>query len=127
MATRVDPGLLDDLKAFGLSEASKCFHCSNCTVSCPLSTPENPFPRKLIRYMQLGLKDRILRSPEPWLCYYCGDCSTQCPRGAEPGETMMAARRYLTSLYDWTGFSRKFIPPGSLKSAPSLWSPCSSG
>ncbi len=112
MATRIDPDLLDDLQDFGLSEASKCFHCSNCTVACPLSTPENPFPRKLVRYLQLGLKDRILHAPEPWLCYYCGDCSEQCPRGAEPGETMMAARRYLTSLYDWTGFSRRFYTSG---------------
>ncbi len=115
MATRIDPGLLDDLQAFGLKDAEKCFHCSNCTVACPLSTPGNPIPRKLIRYLQLGLQDRILRSPEPWLCYYCGDCSTQCPRGAEPGETMMAARRYLTSLYDWTGFSRRFYTSGKFE------------
>jgi quinone-modifying oxidoreductase subunit QmoC len=115
MSTRVDPGLLEDLEAFGLKDASKCFHCSSCTVTCPLSTPENPFPRKLVRHMQLGLKDRILRAPEPWLCYYCGDCSSQCPRGAEPGETMMVARRYLTSLYDWTGFSRMFYISGKFE------------
>ncbi len=115
MSIRVDPGLLEDLEAFGLRDASKCFHCSNCTVTCPLSTPENPFPRKLIRFMQLGLKDRILRGPEPWLCYYCGDCSSQCPRGADPGETMMVARRYLTSLYDWTGFARKFYTSGKFE------------
>lgn len=117
MATRVDPGLLQDLKAFGLREAGKCFHCSYCTVTCPLSTPGNPFPRKLVRYMQLGLKDRILRAPEPWLCHYCGDCSSQCPRGAEPGESMMAARRYLTSRYDWTGFSRRFYTSGKFEIA----------
>jgi ferredoxin len=108
MATRINPALLDDLQAFGLRDADKCFHCSNCTVTCPLSTPDNPFPRKMVRYLQLGLEDRILQAPEPWLCYYCGDCSSQCLRGAEPGETMMAARRYLTSLYDWTGFSKRF-------------------
>jgi quinone-modifying oxidoreductase subunit QmoC len=56
----------------------------------------------------MGMKDKLLTSPEPWLCYYCGTCSDKCPRGADPGETMMAMRRYLTSLYDWTGFARKF-------------------
>lgn len=108
MSVTVDPNLMKDLKHFGLKDANKCFHCGNCTGVCPLSTPENPFPRKLVRYAQLGLKDKILESPEPWLCYYCGDCSDRCPRGAEPGETMMVMRRYLTSLYDWTGFARKF-------------------
>ena len=108
MSVKVDPNLMKDLKAFGLKDANKCMHCGNCTAVCPLSTAENPFPRKLMKYAQLGLKDKILSSPEPWLCYYCGDCSDTCPRGADPGEAMMAMRRYLTSLYDWTGFSRKF-------------------
>lgn len=108
MSIKVDPNLMKDLKHFGLEDASKCMHCGNCTAVCPLSTPENPFPRKLIKYAQMGLTDRLLKSPEPWLCYYCGDCSDNCPRGADPGEAMMAIRRYLTSKYDWTGFARKF-------------------
>ena len=108
MATKIYPGLMKELKAFGLKDASKCFHCGNCTAVCPLSTPENPFPRRLVRYAQLGLKDKILNAPEPWLCYYCGTCSDTCPRGADPGETMMVMRRYLTALYDWTGFARRF-------------------
>ncbi|NTW38008.1 MAG: 4Fe-4S ferredoxin, partial [Syntrophobacteraceae bacterium] len=108
MSNKVDPNLIKDLKAFGLKDANNCYHCGNCTAVCPLSTPENQFPRKFVRYMQLGQKDKILSSPEPWLCYYCGTCSDCCPRGAEPGETMMVARRWLTSMYDWTGFARKF-------------------
>ena len=56
----------------------------------------------------MGLRDKLLGSPEPWLCYYCGDCSERCPRGADPGETMMALRRWLTAQYDFTGFARKF-------------------
>ena len=108
MGVKVNPNLMKELKEFGLDDANKCFHCGNCTAVCPLSTPENPFPRKLVRYAQMGLEDKILESAEPWLCYYCGDCSDRCPRGADPGETMMAMRRFLTSKYDWTGFARKF-------------------
>jgi len=108
MSVIVDPSLMKKLEAFGLKDANKCMHCGNCTAVCPLSTPENPFPRKLIKYAQMGLKDKILKSSEPWLCYYCGDCSDTCPRGADPGEAMMAMRRYLTSQYDWTGFARRF-------------------
>ncbi|MBW2609647.1 MAG: 4Fe-4S dicluster domain-containing protein [Deltaproteobacteria bacterium] len=108
MSVKVDPNLMKDLEAFGLKDANKCMQCGNCTAVCPLSEQDNTFPRRLIKYAQMGLTDKILKSPEPWLCYYCGDCSDTCPRGAEPGETMMAMRRYLTSRYDWTGFSRKF-------------------
>lgn len=108
MGVKFNPNLMQELKEFGLNDANKCFHCGNCTGVCPLSTPDNPFPRKLVKYAQMGLEDKILESPEPWLCYYCGDCSDRCPRGADPGETMMVMRRFLTSRYDWTGFARKF-------------------
>jgi hypothetical protein len=59
-----------------------------------------------MRTLQMGLESKLKHSLEPWLCYYCGQCSEQCPREAEPGETMMALRRWLTAQYDVTGLSR---------------------
>jgi quinone-modifying oxidoreductase, subunit QmoC len=108
MCSTVNPDLLLNLKKFGVQDAATCFNCGNCTAVCSLSSESTPFPRKTIRYLQLGLDDKILESPEPWLCYYCGDCSDTCPRQANPGEVMMGLRRYLTSRYDWTGISRLF-------------------
>jgi quinone-modifying oxidoreductase subunit QmoC len=108
MSAEVNPELIVDLTKFGVSSASACFNCGNCTAVCSLSSEDTPFPRKVIRYLQLGLKDKLMQSPEPWLCYYCGDCSETCPRQADPGEVMMGLRRYLTSMYDWTGISRRF-------------------
>jgi ferredoxin len=61
----------------------------------------------MIRYVQLGLKDRMLEQTDPWLCYYCGECSDTCPRGAEPAEAMMTMRRWLTAQYDWSGHGAK--------------------
>jgi len=61
-----------------------------------------------MRYLQMGLEDKLRGNLEPWLCYYCGECSEQCPRQAEPGETMMAMRRWLTAQYDFTGISKLF-------------------
>ena len=108
MSSTVNPDLLLELKEFGVKDAATCFNCGNCTAVCSLSTEATSFPRKTIRYLQLGLSDKLMQSPEPWLCYYCGDCSETCPRQANPGEVMMGLRRYLTSRYDWTGFSRLF-------------------
>jgi ferredoxin len=108
MSNNVNPELLHNLKKFGVEDAAACFNCGNCTAVCSLSSETIPFPRKVIRYLQLGLKDKLAQSPEPWLCYYCGDCTETCPRQANPGEVMMGLRRYLTSQYDWTGISRLF-------------------
>jgi ferredoxin len=108
MSVRVDPGLTEELRGFGGETASRCFNCGNCTAVCSLSGGERgaTFPRRFIRYVQLGLPEKMESSVDPWLCYYCGDCSTTCPRDAQPGNLMMASRRWLTSRYDWTGLSR---------------------
>ncbi len=106
--TRLDPNLMKEMKEYGAVGIEKCYNCGNCTASCPLATDEYPFPRNVIRRIQMGQKDRLLQNLDPWLCYYCGNCSQTCPKGAEPGETMMAARRWLTARYDWTGLARKF-------------------
>jgi ferredoxin len=106
MAACVDPSLRRELEAFGGEDISACMNCGNCTATCGLVTENNQFPRKTIRYLQLGLRERLRRSLEPWLCYYCGDCCERCPRNAHPGETMMAVRRWLTTQYEWTGLSR---------------------
>ena len=109
MASLVNPNLFNQLKHYGLkNEASACYSCGSCAAVCSLSENDTAFPRRMMRYVQLGLTEKILQSPEPWLCYYCGECSDQCPREADPGETMMALRRYLTASYDWTGFARRF-------------------
>ena len=108
MSTRLDPQLLKEFKDYGAVGIEKCFNCGNCTAICPLTSDEYPFPRNMIRRIQIGDRDKIKQSLDPWLCYYCGDCSETCPKAANPGETMMAARRWLTAQYDWTGLARKF-------------------
>ncbi len=108
MNTDVDSNLFRELAKYGARDMEICMQCGLCSASCPLSSGTNSFPRKIYRYIQLGLKDKLLKSSVPWLCYYCGDCNKDCPRGAEPAETMMAARRWLTAQYDWTGLARRF-------------------
>ncbi len=108
MPVRLQPELRDQLIQYGIGDWNACYHCGTCTATCPLSEEGFLFPREKIRLMQMGLKDQLESSVEPWLCYYCGDCSKTCPRDANPGELMMSLRRYLTSKYDWTGLSKKF-------------------
>jgi ferredoxin len=108
MSYRVDTEVKKELAKFGISEWSDCYHCGTCTAICPLTEQDFLFPRQEIKNMQMGLKDKLTQSVNPWLCYYCGECSDTCPRDANPGEILMSLRRYLTSLYDWTGLSRKF-------------------
>ncbi len=107
MSDRVDPTFLQELKEYGAMGIEKCFNCGNCTAICPLTTSEHPFPRRSIRLIQMGCATSLKTSVDPWLCYFCADCSMTCPRGAEPAETMMAARRWLIAQYDKTGRAKE--------------------
>jgi quinone-modifying oxidoreductase subunit QmoC len=117
MAIRVNPKLIDELEVYGAQDVQKCYHCGNCSAVCPFSKDPYIFPRRPMRSLQMGLEEKLKSSLEPWLCYYCGECSEECPRGAEPGETMMSLRRWLTSKYDFTGISRLFYRSGKIELA----------
>jgi heterodisulfide reductase subunit C len=107
MAHTVDTTFVNELTRYGASDVKACFNCGNCTAVCSLTEQGATFPRKFIRYAQLGMKERLAASKEMWLCYYCGDCSATCPRQAEPGEFVAAARRYIISQYDPTTLARR--------------------
>lgn len=106
MLHRADPDLLLELKRYGMVSIESCFNCGNCSAVCPLSSETDSFPRRMIRYAQLGMRERLLSSKELWMCYYCGECTATCPRQADPGEFMAATRRYAIAKYDRLGIAQ---------------------
>ena len=66
----------------GGENLSKCFACGTCTASCPVREVEQSYnPRRIIRMVQLGMKDEVLRSDFVWLCSTCYSCTERCPQG----------------------------------------------
>jgi ferredoxin len=106
MTHRVDLKLNRELKRFGASDIDACFNCGNCTAVCQLSEERAQVPRRLVRYGQLGMRDRLLAAKEAWLCWNCRDCSGTCPRQAKPSDYLEAVRRYAIASMDPTGISR---------------------
>jgi len=80
-------------------DLSVCYQCGTCTAVCPISTAENPFPRKEMVWVQWGMKDRALGNASIWLCHQCGTCNTYCPRDAKPSNVMAALRDYSITHY----------------------------
>jgi len=103
----VEPTLIHEIRKFGIFDLNGCYNCTSCTIVCPITDFDASFPRRLMLLVRFGIRDEIVKSVEPWLCYYCGDCSETCPRDAKPGESMMTLRRYLSSVYDFTGLTKK--------------------
>jgi quinone-modifying oxidoreductase subunit QmoC len=89
-----DKGFVREVIGMGGDSLKKCFQCAACSVTCPLSSDDKPFPRKEMLWAQWGLKDKILKDADIWLCHQCNDCSVYCPRDAGPGNVLAALRNY---------------------------------
>ena len=91
---RIQPDLefVKELQAVGGESLKKCYQCATCSVACPISPTNNPYPRKEMVWASWGLKDKLLTDVDIWLCHNCGTCSDLCPRGAKPGDLLSALR-----------------------------------
>ena len=92
VAINGDLAFVEKLLGSGAAELKYCYQCSTCTVVCPITPDESPFPRKEMIYAQFGLKEKLVSSLDAWLCIHCNDCSTHCPRGAKPADVMNVIR-----------------------------------
>ena len=113
----VEPDLnfIKDVGILGGEDLKKCYQCATCSVVCPISPDNKPFPRKEMMYAQWGLKDKLIGNPDVWLCHQCSDCTAYCPRGAKPGEVLNAIRKMTIETYSPPRFLGKLVGnPGAL-------------
>ncbi len=106
MSVNVQPDLdfIKAMKEAGGDTLKKCYQCATCSVACPLSSDDKPFPRKEMILAQWGLKDQLACDPNVYLCHQCNDCSQLCPRGARPGDVLSAIRAYAYRTLGWPKF-----------------------
>jgi quinone-modifying oxidoreductase, subunit QmoC len=107
MEYHCDPTLLAEVRRFGKFDVAGCFNCGSCVLSCDLAGDHAAFPRRSTRQVLMGLSKLLRESLDPWICHDCGDCAIVCPRQTEPRKSMETLRRYLASVYDWTGIAAK--------------------
>ena len=57
-----------------------CYQCGKCTAGCPLSDIFEYKPNQIIRLVQSGKIDSIIKSNSIFLCLSCEICSSRCPQ-----------------------------------------------
>ena len=86
------PTFLEEAKEKSGEDLSLCYQCLKCTAGCPTAPQMDIRPNNLIRMIQMGMKDAVLRSHAIWLCVSCETCGTRCPNKIDIGVLMDALR-----------------------------------
>lgn len=89
---RTDPKFLEEVKKRSGEDLSLCYQCLKCTAGCPTAPYMDIRPNNIIRMIQLGMKEAVLRSHAIWLCISCETCGTRCPNEIDIGVLMDALR-----------------------------------
>ena len=70
-----------------------CYACGVCTAGCPVSDVSDDFdPRKIIRMVLMGMRERVLSSDFIWYCTQCFTCSGYCPQNVKFTDIMRVLR-----------------------------------
>ena len=70
-----------------------CYQCGKCSAGCPVAADADMPPRQIMRHLQLGQAEPLLKSSMPWLCAGCGMCLARCPQEIDLPSVMLACRR----------------------------------
>lgn len=71
----------------------KCYQCQKCTVGCPVADEMDVKPNRVLRYLQHGQDDKVLRSKTIWICAQCQTCVTRCPHSIDLPRMMDVAKQ----------------------------------
>jgi len=70
-----------------------CYQCLKCSNGCPVTFAMDYLPHQVIRMVQLGMQDELLRSSTIWVCASCETCATRCPNDIEITRVMDILRQ----------------------------------
>jgi heterodisulfide reductase subunit C len=73
-------------------KVGRCYQCGNCSASCAYTYVYDYPANQIMRLVQLGQKDTVLKSRSIWLCAACQACTTRCPCNIDVARVMESLR-----------------------------------
>jgi heterodisulfide reductase subunit C len=78
-----DSAFVNQVKRRSGVDINACWHCQSCAGGCPFVRAMDYPPNRVIRMVQLGLRNEALQSSGIWICVGCNTCSIQCPNSID--------------------------------------------
>lgn len=88
-----DHSFIRTVEQISHANLSRCWQCLTCSGGCPFSEDMDILPNRILRMIQFGMKEEVLKSSTIWLCVGCNTCSTECPNAVDMGAVMDALRQ----------------------------------
>ncbi len=75
-------------------DVRKCYQCGKCSAGCAVHNCQgmDVSPNRVMRMVQLGMEEEVLKSKTIWVCVLCSTCTTRCPRDIDIARVMDALR-----------------------------------
>lgn len=74
---------VEDIESLSEIKLSRCYQCKKCSNGCPVVYAMDYPPNRLIKMIQFGFKEEVLKSSTIWICASCETCNTRCPNDIE--------------------------------------------
>lgn len=88
----VDQAFIAEVEARSHQNIKTCYQCGNCTAGCPYTFAYDYSVSQIMRLIQTGQKDTVLKSRALWLCGSCQSCTTRCPNRIDVALVMDVCR-----------------------------------
>ncbi|RJX29670.1 MAG: heterodisulfide reductase subunit C [Dethiobacter sp.] len=86
-------GFIEEIRRESGVNEKDCYQCGKCSAGCPVAFAMDYMPRQVIRMLQLGMKEELLRARTIWLCVNCVACYTRCPQNIDLPSLMETLRK----------------------------------
>ena len=80
---KVDTSLAEEVKKRCGENVFLCYQCKKCASGCPSRMFMDSTPAELMRYVQLGMADEVMKKNSVWYCLTCHTCSARCPQNID--------------------------------------------
>lgn len=87
-----DKSFLTEVKERSEQNLDLCYQCLKCYAGCPVSRHMDYKPNNVIRMIQYGRREAVLKSHAIWLCVSCMTCGVRCPNEIDMSEVMDTLR-----------------------------------
>lgn len=114
--TTADQDFIDEVEARSDQDIKSCYQCGNCTAGCPYTFVYDYSVSQIMRLIQTGQKEAVLKSRSLWLCASCQSCTTRCPNLIDVARIMDVCRHMARETGYATERSVKIFTDSFLKS-----------